>query len=271
MVIISVLSFSSRFLSILDLLNDDYTSAIFLKCKKSAGPVAVTIETERGAGGTLSSKVGTKFAYAGFSVDKGQLKADGSRVLETSVKPCTGCKVTFKANKGADLGVEYTKGNFYATSVLDVLDTSKISATASLAHPTGGFSLGASTDYSLAGKTGFNAYDLGVMYSKGPLLAAATSASKLSKVNISLLYKVNNDLTVASQTSHSASKACDVMAIGGMYSGLPYGILKAKIGSNGVLCGSLVREVAPKVKMTLSGSVNTADVSDFKTGLGFEI
>jgi voltage-dependent anion channel protein 2 len=66
-------------------LTDDYTDKVSLKCKKSAGPVAVTIETEQGKGGALSSKIGTKFAYAKFNVDKGQVKADGGRVLETSL------------------------------------------------------------------------------------------------------------------------------------------------------------------------------------------
>ena len=67
-----------------DLLNDDYTTKTTLKCKKSAGPVGVTIETERGEGGALSSKIGTKFAYAKFNVDKLQATANGGKVFETS-------------------------------------------------------------------------------------------------------------------------------------------------------------------------------------------
>lgn len=252
-------------------MNDDYSSSITLKCKKGAGPVAVTIETERAAGGALSSKVGTKFVYAGFSVDKGQLKADGGRVLETSVKPCPGVKVSFKANKGADLCVDYTKGNFFATSVLDVLDTSKFSASASLVHPESGFSFGGATNYALAGKSGFTAYDVGVKYSQGPLLASVTTSAKLSTFNVACLYKVNNDLTLASQTSHSGSKTCDVLAIGGLYK-TPYGdVVKAKIGSNGMLSAALIREIAPKVTLKASGAVSTSDFSNFKTGLGIEM
>lgn len=252
-----------------DLLNDDYTSSISLKCKKPAGPVTVTIETERAAGGALSSKIGTKFAYAGFNVDKGQLKADGSRVLETSVKPCPGCKVSFKASKGADLCVDYTKGNFYATSVLDVLDTSKFTASASMVHPSG-FAFGGATNYALAGNTGFTAYDVGVKYSQGPLLASVTTSGKLATFNIGLLYKVNDELTLASQTSHSSSKTCDVLAIGGLYKA-PFGNVKAKIGSNGMLSAALVREIAPKVTLKASGAVSTSDFSNFKTGLGIEM
>lgn len=251
-------------------MNDDYSTAVTLKCKKPAGPVAVTIETERASSGALSSKVGTKFAYAGFNVDKGQLKADGSRVLETSVKVAPGVKLSFKAAKGADLCVDYTNGNFVATGVVDVMDMSKVSATACLAHPSCGFRAGGATTYGLAGKTGFTAYDVGLSYTNGPLVAAVTSSSKFGKYNVGVLYKVNNDISIASQTSHSSSKTCDILAIGGLYKS-PYGNIKAKIGSNGILCASIKKEVAPKVMMTAAGSVSTSDFSDFKAGLGFEI
>jgi len=255
-----------------DLLNDDYTSAISLKAKKNAGPVGVTIETERSSTGALSSKVGTKIMNlggTGFNVDKGQLKADGARVLETHVKPCPGVKVSFKASKGADLIVDYTKGSFFATTQLDVFDMAKCSASASFAHESG-VTFGGATNYSLAGKSGFTAYDVGVKYTHGPLLASVTTASKLSSFNVGLFYKVNNDLTVASQTVHSSAKSCDVMAIGGLYKA-PFGNVKAKIGSNGIFSAALIKEVAPKVLVKASGSVSTSDFSDFKTGLGIEI
>ena len=93
-----------------DLLNEDYTSAITLKCKGKAGPFDVTVETLRSPAGALSSKVGGKFAYAGLNFDKVQATADGSHVLETSLIPCTGCKLTFKANKGADQRVDVAGG-----------------------------------------------------------------------------------------------------------------------------------------------------------------
>lgn len=90
--LLSVFSLPIRFYA-LDLLGDDYTGKISLKCKKSAGPISVTIETERGGGGALSSKIGGKFAYSGLSFDKVQLKADGGHVIETSLKPYPGVKV----------------------------------------------------------------------------------------------------------------------------------------------------------------------------------
>lgn len=255
-----------------DLLNDDYSSAITLKAKKNAGPIGVTIETERSSSGALSSKIGTKVMNVGgtgFNVDKGQVKADGSRVLETHVKPCPGVKISFKSSKGADVIVDYTKGNLFATTQLDVLDMSKCSAAASFAHASG-VTFGGAANYGLSGKTGLTAYDVGVKYTHGPLLASVTSASKLATFNIGLLYKVNDDITLASQTTHSSDNRCQVLAVGGLYKA-PFGNVKAKLGSNGILSAALIKEVAPKVLVKASGSVSTSDFSDFKTGLGIEI
>jgi len=254
-----------------DLLSDDYTSANTLKCKTKAGPVAVTIETERSDSGALSSKVGTKFALYGLSFDKVQAKANGSSVLETSLVPCPGCKVTFKANKGADLGVTYTRGNIVSTGSLDVLNMSKVSASSCVGLASG-INVGGSLSYNLSGdKAGVSAYNAGASYASGPLFASVTSASKMSSFNAGILYKVNSDITLASNTTHSAGSAFDLVAVGGSYSGSSFGTIKAKLGSNGVTSACLVKEISPKVNLTASGSVSGGDFSTFKYGLGLSM
>ena len=254
-----------------DLLKDDYTSKISLKCKKDAGPVNVTIETEQGKDGALSSKIGTKFNYAKFSVDKGQVKADGGRVLETSLKATPDVKLSFKSNNGADLGVDYTKGNFYATGVLDVMNMSKVTTSACLGLGSG-VKLGGDVTYGLSGSTtGLSGFNLGASYTKGPLFTSLTATSKLSQFNIGLVYKVNSDLSLASQTTHTSSKVCDVLAIGGAYKAPKVGTIKAKMGSDGILSACVVREIAPKVTLTASGSMTPSDPSSFKPGLGISM
>jgi len=250
-------------------LTEDYATKVSLKCKKAAGPVVVTIETEQGEGGALSSKVGTKFAYAKFNVDKGQLKADGGRILETSLKLSPDIKLSFKANKGADLGIDYTKGAFYATGVLDVMDMSKVSTSACLGLPSG-LKVGGDAVYGLNGG-GVTGFSVGASYTAGPLFASLTSTNKLSQYNIDLLYKVNSTLTVASQTTHCAERTCEVLGIGGAYTGCPLGTMKAKMGTNGILSASFVKEIAPKVILTASGSVSPTDFSTFKPGLGISM
>jgi voltage-dependent anion channel protein 2 len=252
----------------IDLLNDDYTSSVTLKCKSSAGPVGVTIETDRSASGVLSSKIGGKFAYAGLNFDKVQAKADGSNVLETSLVPCKGCKVTFKASKGADLGVEYTAGSIVTTGSLDVLNMSKVS-TSTCIGVAPGINVGGDLSYNLSGdKAGLSSYNFGASYATGPLFASVTSASKFTQFNVGALYKVNSDLSIASSTTHSSSKACDLVAIGGAYKLASVGTIKAKVGSNGVTSACLIKEVAPKVNLTASGSISGADFSTFKYGIG---
>eukprot|EP00529_Nitzschia_sp_RCC80_P028660 CAMPEP_0113513680 /NCGR_PEP_ID=MMETSP0014_2-20120614/39997_1 /TAXON_ID=2857 /ORGANISM="Nitzschia sp." /LENGTH=265 /DNA_ID=CAMNT_0000410111 /DNA_START=118 /DNA_END=915 /DNA_ORIENTATION=- /assembly_acc=CAM_ASM_000159 len=249
-----------------DLLNDDYTTKQSLKCKKNAGPVAVTIETERGEGGALSSKIGTKFAYAKFNVDKAQATANGGHVLETSVKVAPNVKLSFKAGKGADLGVDYTQGNIYATGVFDVLDMSKLSTSACLSLPSG-IKAGGEATYGLSGKTGLTALNAGASYASGPFFASVTSASKFSQVNLGLLYKVNPAITLASMTTHSGEKACVVGGVGGSYKA-PFGTIKAKYCGHGNLSAALIKEIAPKVTLTASGSASVSDFSTFKYGVG---
>ena len=249
-----------------DLLNDDYGTKTTLKCKKGAGPVAVTIETERGEGGALSSKIGTKFSYAKFNVDKAQATANGGHVFESSLKVAPNVKLSFKANKGADVGIDYTSGNFYGTGVLDVAEMSKISTSACVGLASG-IKAGGDATYALAGKSGLTGLNVGASYSSGPLFAGLTSASKFSQFNLSLLYKVNDDLSVASVTTHASDKICDVGGVGCAYKA-NFGTVKAKYSGSGVVSGALIKEIEKGVTLTASGTVSLSDFSTFKYGLG---
>ena len=252
-----------------DLLNEDYTSAVTLKCKGKAGPFDVTIETLRSPAGALTSKVGGKFAYAGLNFDKIQATADGSHVLETSLVPIAGCKLTFKANKGADLGVEYTAGAITTTGSLDVLGMSKLYASTCVdVKP--GLVLGGDLSYNIAGdKAGPSAYNLGASYATGPLFASVTSAGKFSSLNMGLVYKVDKNLSLATSTVHSQTKKVDLIAFGGAYTGFSQvGVVKAKIGSDGVTSATVIKELYPKVNLTASASIKGNDMGTFKYGLG---
>mmetsp|Transcript_19120 Transcript_19120/g.21870 ORF Transcript_19120/g.21870 Transcript_19120/m.21870 type:complete len:267 (-) Transcript_19120:238-1038(-) len=253
-----------------DLLNDDFTSKVTLKCKKNAGPAAVTIETDRGAGGALTSKIGLKFNVYGLAVDKVQMKSDGGMVLETSMSRPNGLKVAFKGNKNADMCVDYKNGNIYATGVLDVKDMSKFSTSACVGLANG-MQLGGNLTYGFSGKNaGVTAFNAGGSYGSGPLSAALTSSSKFSQFNVDMMYKVNNDFSLASSTTHSKDKAFDLLAVGGAFKVPSIGTFKAKVGSNGILNASLVGDVAPKVTLTGSASISTSG-ENFNYGLGIVI
>jgi len=252
----------------LDLLNEDYASKVGLKCKKAAGPVQVTLDaTQDAKTGAISSKIGTKFVYAGLNFDKLQFEADGAHTLETSLSPYPGFSLSFKGNKAADLGLDYCSGRVFTTTKLDVKSMSAVSNSATIGLK-GGVILGGDVTYAMSGKTtGITSYNIGASYATGPLFAAVTTANKLADVNVAVMYKVNNGLTLASSTTHSSAKPLQVIAVGGLYKS-SFGDIKAKVGSNGVVSASLIKEIAPKVTLTASGSVSKGDLSTLKYGFG---
>lgn len=252
-----------------DVLNDDYANKFTLKCKKNAGPVAITIESEQAKSGGIVSKIGTKFSYGKFNVDKGQLKADGYPLLESSLKATPDIKLSFKTTKGADLGIDYTQKNFYATGAIDVLNLSKINTSACYTLDSG-VKVGADATYGISGKTGLTGFNVGASYSTGPLFCSLTT-SKFSTFNLGLVYNVNSELSVASQTSHSGSNIFDVVALGVAYKTKDIGTVKAKVGMNGIVHASLIRDIAPKVTLTASAAMSCTDPSTFKPGLGISM
>jgi len=249
-----------------DLLNDDYTTRTSLKCKKGAGPVAVTLESDRSKDGAISSKIGLKSSYAGLSFDKIQFKPDGSYALETSMKPYAGTKMSFKGGKGADLGLDYAQGKLFATGSLDVKDMSKLSASAAIGLAEG-IKVGGSATYGLKGTTGISSFNVGATYVSGPLYASVLTANKMSQVDAGILYKVNDTLTVASVSSHSKAKPLDGITVGGSYSA-SFGKVKARVNKEGIVSACVIKEVVPKVSVTVSGTAAASDMSNIKYGIG---
>merc|ERR1712157_617084 len=165
------------------------------------------------------------------------------------------------------LGIDYTKGNVYATGVLDVVEMSKFSTSACVSLPSG-VKAGADATYGLSGKTGVTALNVGASYATGSLLGAVISVNKFSSVNLGLLYNVNPQVTVASMSSHSGDRAFSLIAFGGSYKA-DFGIIKAKYNAGGLVSASFIKDIAPKVSLTASGSASASDpAATFKYGLG---
>ena len=114
--------------------------------------------------------------------------------------------------------------------------------------------VGGDVSYALSGKTGVTAFNVAASYTKGPLVAAVTSANKVSSFSLGLMYDVNSTLTVASTSTHSADKPIDGVTVGGLYKA-NIGDIKAKYSGSGVVSAALVKTVAPKV--TLSRTCNS--------------
>lgn len=246
-----------------DLLGDDYTKKVTLKCKKNAGDVGLTFDNEM-AKGAVSSKIAAKFSYAKFSVDKLQFKGDGGKIFESSLKLTPELKFAFKASKGADLSVDYTKGDFYGTGSFDVMGMSTLKSSACLAM-SNGLTLGGNATYGLSG-AGLSAFSVGASYASGPGFGSITATDKLGKYNLGLLYKVNDKVTVASETVHTQAAMFKLDGVGGQFK-LSQGTLKAKVDGDGLLSACFIKDIATKVTLTVSGAVKPTDLSTFKPGL----
>lgn len=187
-------------------------------------------------------------------------------MLETSLAVTPSIKMYFKANKTADLIVDYVKGPIYATAAVDVLDLTKASGSACYSHGSG-LKVGADLSYGFSGaKTGVSSLSAGAAYAKGPLGVSLIASKSFAQYEIGLLYKVSNDLTLASVTTHSSAKTCDVIGVGASYKAKSIGTIKAKFAMDHVLHTCVTREVAPKVLLTASASFKPTDMSTFKHG-----
>jgi len=229
----------------------------------------VTSETERKVKGSTSllSKLSFKWAAgSGFSIDKLQMKPDGSHVMETSLTGVApGLKFTFKGddNQNGDLGMEYTKGAIGATAVMDIIELKQVAA--SLAASKGDLAFGGSATYKISSST-LDKYSVAASYSSGPLFASVVS-NKLSSIDLGLKYKVNNDLVIGTSSSHSASSPLGSMTAGASYDA-PFGIVKGKATSDGTISAVLVKEVAKKVTITPSVELKASDFANATWGLG---
>ena len=231
-----------------DFLKDDYTQKYTAKVKTKAGAVGVTSETER-KGGSLLSKMAFKWAGpSGFSLDKLQMKPDGSHVMETSLKGVyPGVKFTFEGddNSKGQLGAEVVKGGVSLTANMDVIELKEMSG--SLCATKGDVSFGGSAKYDISGSS-IADYSLGTSYSKGPIFASITT-KKFDEANLGILYKVSSDLSVGTKTSHSMSSPLGSIECGLAYNA-PLGVVKCKADSKGTLSAVLVKDIAKKVTVT---------------------
>jgi voltage-dependent anion channel protein 2 len=177
-------------------------------------------------------------------------------------------KLSFKASKGAELIVDYVKGNIIASTSFNPQDLSKAYSAIAVTHPSG-VKVGGDVSYGLNGPSaGVANFSAGVNYTQGPLLASVVASNKLTKFEVGLLYKVNDELTLASLTSHTKEKSCIVAGIGGAYkSAAVGGTIKAKWGSDNVIHALYSKEIVPKVSVVATASVKASDFSTVKPGI----
>lgn len=268
-----------------DLLTDDYVSTLSLKTKKQAGPVQVTLDTQRNpSNGTLSTKLSSKFNICKFHIDKLQLTQDANGVLESTVGVFPNTTLGFNGNhKTADLSVEYKTNNLTLNSVLDVQDFKQLKSTGKL-NCYKGLSLASEVKVDLVNSS-IGSVNLGLSYTINNLFASlytvngigcpkkCTSDSNSSlnpaSCNLGVLYHVNPNWTLGTNVLHSYkghSSSC--MTIGGLYKG-DFGKIKMKVNCCGDVKVAVMKDMCGGVNVTVGGGVNVGKVgSSLEWGLG---
>lgn len=261
-----------------DLLNDDYTDKLSLKCKKAAGPINVTVETCRNpTDGTLTTKLGSKFGVCGLAVDKLQLTQDANGVLESTISPFANTTIGFNGNtQSADVYMQYKQTNMTINGILDVQNFATFQTAASLTCKNN-VTLGADAIVDL-NKSCLSRVNLGVNYTKGPLFGSLTtvngvgccSSTNACAANLGLVYQVSPKISIATNTVHACKEPIKCLTVGGIYD-VPFAKFKVKANCGGTVSACMMKHVAQDVQLTVSGSVNVSDPSTFKYGLGLTI
>lgn len=260
-----------------DLLNDDYPSSLSLKTKKNAGPLQITIDTTRNpSNGTLSTKLSSKFQMASLNIDKLSLTQDANGVLESTIVPFKNTTLGFNGDsKYANLTLEYKKGNFLTSNILDIQEFQSFKNNTKLSFKSG-FSVATNLNVDL-GNNKVSSVNLGANYEKGSWFASLYTVNGICKsndnksANLGLLYYVNPKVSLASNLNHCYSDCkSDCLTVGGLYKS-NVGDIKMKANFCGNMNVSVKREIVQGVNVTasLGGKVN--DVGSWKGGLGVTI
>jgi len=258
----------------LDILDEDYDFKYFLKVKSKA-PNGVTLTTTTdlncGAGKcSVGGKVSAKWAHeSGFTLDKLEVKNNGSVVVETSLNGVApGLKFEFKgddSNKG-DLGAVYKTQQYTAAAEVDVAEFS--SAKASVLAGSGPYNGGASASVSLGDKVDVKSFDVAASYAVASQYFAGLSVTNnFSKYAFSFAYFGGSNYTLAGVFGFTPEKSATSLTLGGIYKCNPKTNVKAKINSEGTVALSVKQFLASDASVTAAVEVPTKDFSSYKFGL----
>mmetsp|Transcript_5520 Transcript_5520/g.5697 ORF Transcript_5520/g.5697 Transcript_5520/m.5697 type:complete len:283 (+) Transcript_5520:44-892(+) len=263
-----------------DIIDEDYDCKNVLKVK-TPGPYGIHFTTASehklgktaGAKGTVGGKISLKYAppSGGFSVDKFEVKPDGSMAIETSlVGVSPGLKLEFKGDDSykGDLSMVYKTPLLSATAELDLVEFSKIKG--SITGVQKGVTGGASVALDLPGKKDkveLSAFDVALSYSlPNNIFAALKTSNKFGVFNFSLSHLYATNLSLASMISMTP-KGLSTLTLGGLYKCNPATALKCKVNNHGVIACSVKQALENKASATLAAEVCVSDSKSFKWGL----
>lgn len=261
-----------------DLFKDDFDLKYSLKVK-AAGPfgINVTQTTEfssKGGKTALNGKVSAKWAHeSGFTLDKLEVKSDGSIVTESSLNGVyPGLKFDFKGddNLKGDLSATYKCSAASVTGEVDLVDFSGVKA--SVWGAVGPAYAGANLDYRLVDsksgeKSDLKTFDVAASYPVNNLFFGLKTSNKFSKYDASVSIKANDEYTVGGLFSFSPEKSAVSGAFALAFNQNPSTAIKVKVDTEGIVAASVKRTISKGVSIVGATELDIRDPTAFKLGV----
>lgn len=256
-----------------DLFKDDFDLKYALKVK-AAAPYRVNITqstdfASKGGKTSLNGKVSAKWAHeSGFTLDKLEVKSDGSLVTESSLsKVYPGLKLEFKGDDSfkGDLGAIYKCSAASVTAEVDLVEFSSLKASA-LSH-VGAARAGGAIELKTGDKAEIKTMDVGVSYSHDDAFFAVKTSNKFAKYNASASYKLQNKYTVGGLFSFSPEKSAMTGSLACGWACCPNSTIKVKGDMNGIVSASLKQSLSKTCTIVGATQLDIHDPAAFKLGL----
>jgi hypothetical protein len=254
-----------------DVFKDDFDLKYVLKAKNAApNGLNVTTSTEfknKGGKTSLNGKISTKWAQNGFSLDKFEIKDDGSIVTESSLTGVyPGVKLEFKGDDSlkADLGVIYSCSAATVTAEADVVEFSGVKA--SVWATSSGASFGGALDYKLNGGD-LKTLDVAASYPVNGTFIGLKTSNKFSKFDASVSFPASKQYTLAGLFGVTPDKSEISAAVAVVAKQNDNTTIKVKVNSDGILNASVKQSFSKTCSVVGATELNLRDPSAFKLGL----
>jgi hypothetical protein len=256
-----------------DFFNDDFDTKFALKIKALAPyRVNVTQTTEflSKAGKTsLNGKVSAKWAHdSGFTLDKLEMKHDGSLVTESSLTGLyPGLKLEFKGDDSfkGDLGAIYKCSSATAAAEVDLVEFSSVKA--SVLGATGPINIGACAELKTGDKAELRTLDVATSYSANNIFFGLKTGNKFADYTASVSYVPNSQYTVAGKTTFTPEKSNVNGTIGLSFQCCPNSSFKVKASSDGIVSGSIKQSCGKGFTVVGAAKLDIHDPLAFTLGI----
>jgi len=256
-----------------DLLKDDFDTKFSLKVK-TAAPYRVNITSttdfnSKGGKTSLDGKVSAKWAHeSGFTLDKLELKNDGSLVTESSMTGLyPGVKLEFKGDDSfkGDLGVIYSCSAATVSAEVDLVEFSSVKASAF--GRAGPVNLGAALELRTGDKAELKTIDVAASYAAHNAFVGLKTSNKFARYDSSVSYALNEKSTLAGLVSFTPEKSACNGTFGATYKCCSEYDLKVKANCDGILSASVKRTIGKGFSVVGSTQVDIHDPAAFRLGV----